>query len=54
MPAVFTKHKKISLRNHAEFNEKWLHDRICDDPAILGLGDARLGQRKIGPGRRPA
>jgi hypothetical protein len=45
MPTVFTKHQKVSLRN-TEFNEKWLHDRICDDPTILGLGDVRVLDRE--------
>jgi hypothetical protein len=46
MPIVFTKHEKLSLRNHTEFNEKWLHDRICDDPSILGLGEVRVLARE--------
>lgn len=40
MPPQYTPHKKFSLRRHPQFNEAWLHDRICDDPALLGLGDA--------------
>ncbi|MDE0205063.1 MAG: hypothetical protein OXP66_03395 [Candidatus Tectomicrobia bacterium] len=29
----------INLKNHPEFNEKWLQNLIADDPSILGLGD---------------
>ncbi|HEX9961566.1 MAG TPA: hypothetical protein VGB00_11570 [Pyrinomonadaceae bacterium] len=33
----YTKGEKISLKKH--FNEKWLQDRIEEDPSILGLGE---------------
>lgn len=46
MTLTFAQHKKISLRKHPEFNEAWLHDRICDDPSILGLGDVRVLDRE--------
>lgn len=36
------KHEPLSLKNHPEYNEKWLHDRIVEDPAILGLGDLEV------------
>ena len=39
---AYTKHKDISLKNHPEFNEKWLQERIAEDPTILGLGDIIL------------
>ncbi len=32
-------HEKISLKQESDFNEKWLHDRICENPSILRLGD---------------
>lgn len=28
--------KRISLRNHPEFNERWVHDRIVENPKLLG------------------
>ena len=31
--------KRISLRNHPEFNERWVQDRIVENPKLLGLGD---------------
>ena len=37
----YAKHEPISLKSHPEFNEKWLQDRIADDPTILGLGEIR-------------
>ncbi len=42
----FTKFETISIRNHPELNEKWVQDRIADDPAILGLGDVVLKDRE--------
>lgn len=47
MSLSFIRHEKISLREHQDFNEAWLHDRICDDPSILGLGeDVRILDRE--------
>lgn len=46
MTAKYTPHKKISLRQHPSLNEQWLHDRICDDPSLLGLGDVRVLDRE--------
>lgn len=40
----YTKGEKISLKKH--FNEKWLQDRIEEDPSILGLGELDLIQRE--------
>jgi hypothetical protein len=54
MARKFIQHKKISLRSDPEFNEAWLHDRISEDPSILGLGDVRVIDRErrvIGGGR---
>lgn len=35
----FTKFEKLLLKTHPELNEKWVQDRIAEDPSILGLGD---------------
>jgi hypothetical protein len=42
----YAKHQKVVLRKHPVFNEKWLHDRISDDPLILGLGEVRVLDRE--------
>jgi hypothetical protein len=42
----FTKAKIISLKDHSEFDEKWVADRISGDPTILGLGDLVLLDRE--------
>ena len=42
MPLNYFKPVNLSLRNHPEFNEVWLRERIVDDPSILGLGDLEV------------
>ncbi len=34
--------KVISLKSHPTLNEKWLQDRIIEDPSILGLGNLEV------------
>lgn len=46
MTLSYAPHKKLSLRQHPILNEAWLHDRICDDPGLLGLGDVRVIDRE--------
>ena len=42
----FTKIEYVSLKNHPELNEKWVQDRIAEDPSIVGLGDVILRDRE--------
>jgi hypothetical protein len=42
MVLTYVKPEQISLRGHPELTEKWLQDRIAEDPALLGLGDLVL------------
>ncbi|MFN7942243.1 MAG: hypothetical protein U0X73_11630 [Thermoanaerobaculia bacterium] len=42
----YAKPQRIWLREHSEINEKWLQDRIAEDPSILGLGDLILKDRE--------
>ena len=42
----YVQHKKISMKNHPEFNERWLQKRIADEPSVLGLGDLILKDRE--------
>lgn len=37
---------KVTLKDHPEVNEAWVHQRIADDPSILGLGDIVLLDRE--------
>jgi len=53
---IYSKSKKISLKKHPQFNEKWLQIKIAEDPSILGLGDLRLikKERLVSSGGRIA
>jgi hypothetical protein len=37
---------KLSLRDHPQLNERWVQDRIAEDPSILGLGDVILKDKE--------
>jgi len=48
------KYDKINLKNHPEFNEKWIQERIAEDPSIIGVGELILKdkeRRQPGAGR---
>jgi len=42
----FVKLNKVNLQSHPEFNEKWVQERIAEDPQILGLGDVVLKDKE--------
>ena len=42
----YTKPERIWLKDHPELDERWLQDRIGEDPALLGLGDLVLKDRE--------
>lgn len=42
----YEKPKRIWIRDHPELNERWLQDRIADDPSLLGLGDLVLRDKE--------
>ena len=46
MSLQYVKANRIILKQHPTFNEKWLQDRISEDPSILGLGDLVLLDRE--------
>ncbi|CAB3630135.1 hypothetical protein LMG3431_00992 [Achromobacter pestifer] len=43
---AYIRPESISLKRHPEFNERWLQDRIAEDPSILGLGDLVLKDKE--------
>lgn len=43
---TYVKAEKIALANHPTLNERWVQDRIAEDPAILGLGDLVLKDKE--------
>ena len=38
----YTKHEILHLKDHPQFNEVWVRDRIVDEPSILGLGGLEI------------
>ena len=44
--------KYVSLKNHPDISEKWLQDRIAENPELLGLGDGleAIGVERSQPG----
>lgn len=42
----YAKPDRIWLKEHPELDERWLQDRIGEDPALLGLGDLVLKDRE--------
>ena len=42
----YLKHEKIYLKGNPLLNEKWVQERIAEDPAILGLGDLILKDKE--------
>ena len=42
----YEKLTKLSLRTHPELTEKWVQERIAEDPGLLGLGDVILKDKE--------
>ena len=42
----YAKFDAVSLKGHPELNERWVQDRIAEDPSILGLGDVVLKDKE--------
>jgi hypothetical protein len=43
----YVKHSRVTLKGHPELTEKWLQDRIAEDPSILRLpGEPELLERE--------
>ena len=38
----YEKLNRLSIRRHPELSERWVQERVAEDPAILGLGDVIL------------
>lgn len=46
MSLTFVKPERILLSNHPEYREKWVQERIAEDPSILSLGDLVLKDKE--------
>lgn len=42
----YLKPERIWMKDHPELDERWLQDRIAEDPALLGLGDLVMKDRE--------
>jgi hypothetical protein len=42
----YEKLSKLSIRSHTELSERWVQERIAEDPSILGLGDVILKDKE--------
>lgn len=42
----YIKPQRIFLKSNSELNEKWVQDRIAEDPSLLGLGDLVLKDKE--------
>jgi hypothetical protein len=42
----FVKPDRISLKQHPELNERWVQNRIAEDPSLLGFGDIVLKDKE--------
>ena len=42
----YVKPERIFLKRHPDLNERWVQERIAQDPAILGLGDLVLKDKE--------
>jgi hypothetical protein len=43
---AYVKFERVLLKNHPQFTERWVQDRIAEDPALLGLGDIVLKDKE--------
>lgn len=51
MPLEYVKPERILLKSHPEFNERWVQDRLAEDPSLLGLGELIVKDKeRIHPG----
>lgn len=46
MATNYLKPERLTLKAHAELTERWVQERIADDPSILGLGELVLRDKE--------
>jgi hypothetical protein len=42
----YVKHQKLLLKTHPDFNEKWVQEKLAEDPSILGIGELILKDKE--------
>lgn len=45
-PMNYKRHERLTLKGHPQLTERWVQDRIAEDPTILGLGEVELVARE--------
>lgn len=43
---TYVKPQRLLLKTHPEFNERWVQERIAEDPSILGIGELILKDKE--------
>ena len=46
MALRYVRPEKLSIRAHPGLSERWVQERIAEDPSILGLGDLILKDKE--------
>src|SRR5947199_7901220 len=46
MPINYLRPERLTMKSHPELNERWVQDRIAEDPSVLGLGDLVLRDKE--------
>jgi hypothetical protein len=42
----YVKPERIVMKGHPELTERWVQDRLAEDPALLGLGELILKDKE--------
>ena len=42
----YVKPQKLVLKSNSQFNERWVQEKIAEDPSILGIGDLILKDKE--------
>jgi hypothetical protein len=45
-PMNYKRHERLTLKGHPQLTERWVQDRIAEDPTIIGLGEVELVARE--------
>ncbi|MFZ2493471.1 MAG: hypothetical protein WA208_18485 [Thermoanaerobaculia bacterium] len=46
MAIKYVKPERVNFANHTELNERWVEERIAEDPSLLGLGELVVRDRQ--------
>lgn len=42
----YVKPERLDFKNHPQFNERWVQEKVAEDPSLLGLGDLILKDKE--------